>query len=47
MKPTQLVMINRECDKKNKFYNIAELTDDEIQKIINEFDKQKWLAHKR
>jgi len=42
-KKTQLIAVNRECDRKNQFFIITDWTEEQIQNKIDEFDKNKWL----
>ena len=34
---TELVAVNRDCDKKNRFYNITGMTEPQIQEIENRY----------
>ena len=35
---TELVMINRECDRKNKFFNIVGWPEPKIQEVIDRYN---------
>lgn len=44
----QLVVINRKCDKRNRFYDITNKTEEEIQLIKNKYqNKNLWMFHIR
>jgi hypothetical protein len=44
----QLVAVNLECDKKNKFFNIEGMTEQQITTISDRFkDKTKWMIIRR
>ena len=43
----ELVMINRECDRKNRFYNIIGWPEEKIKEKIDSFDTNKWFAIRR
>lgn len=40
---TELVMVNKECDKKNRFFNIVGWTEQKIQERINQYSKEMWF----
>jgi len=40
-------MVNRECDRKNRFFNIATWTEQQIQDKIDEYPQDKWFAVRR
>lgn len=44
---TQLVAVNRECDKKNQFFNIVGMTEAQISTIEKRFDRNLWLMIRR
>lgn len=44
---TELVMVNRECDKKNKFYNIVGMAEQQILTIIERYDKDLYFSVRR
>jgi len=44
MNYNQLVMVNKECDKKNKFFSITDWTEQQIQERINQYPKDMWFA---
>lgn len=44
---TQLVAVNRECDKKNKFFNIEGMSEEQIKNIELRFDRKEWLIIRR
>jgi hypothetical protein len=43
IKMKELVMINRECDRKNQFFNITDWTEQQIQDKIKTYDRTKWF----
>ena len=47
MEKTQLVAVNKECDKKNQFFNIVGMAEAQIVTIENRFDKKLWLLIRR
>ena len=44
---TQLVAVNKECDKKNRFFNIVGMSEEQIKSISDRFDKKDWLIIRR
>jgi hypothetical protein len=44
---TELVMVNKICDKKNRFFNIVGWTEEEIQAKIDFFPKDKFFPVRR
>lgn len=44
---TELVAINRECDKKNQFINIIGWSEEQIQDKIETFNIKEWMIIKR
>jgi len=45
--PNQLVMINRKCDRKNRFFNIADWSEEQIQEKINQYPRNMWMPLRR
>ena len=43
---TELVAVNRECDRKNKFFNIVGMTEQEIQTIENRYKQPQGFVGK-
>jgi len=44
---TELVIVNRDCGRRNKFFNIEGWTEEQIQEKIDFYPKDKWFAVKR
>lgn len=40
----QLVAVNTTCDKKNRFYNIKGMTQDQINEIKNRYSWPEWIV---
>ena len=40
-------MVNKECDKKNRFFNIVGWTEQQIQDKIDKYPKDLWFAVRR
>ena len=45
--PNQLVMINRKCDRKNRFFNISDWSEEQIQEKINQYPRNMWMPLRR
>ncbi len=45
--PTELVAVNRECDLKNKFFNIVGMAEEQIIEISNRFKPPLWFIIRR
>lgn len=44
----QLVAINLDCERKNQYFNITNLSEEQIQAIEERFKNKKlWVMHRR
>jgi hypothetical protein len=41
---TQLVMVNRECDLRNKFFDVTDFSEEEIKAITDKYSRDEWFA---
>ena len=43
----QLVIVNKDCGKKNRYFNIEDWTEEQIKSKIAEYPIKMWFAVRR